>query len=147
MALLAVLWYGTICNNLIDGLNRLNFYSTSTPFKVSCYLHGICTHPIRNSTKKSTLKSMFCHPMVIVRNVIDITGVIPITELDQQYYNHLTNGLIVFDTTNWNIQLLKATVTQKVSQRHPELRTLRHMVSEEYWMEYVEQVVVESLQW
>jgi hypothetical protein len=76
-------------------------------------------------------------------------GVIPITELDQQYYGHLANGPIVFDTTDWNVQHIQSVLAQKgIPQRYrPLWGTMRHMVFEEYWMEYVEQVVGMTLSW
>lgn len=75
-------------------------------------------------------------------------GVVPITELDTTYYGHLQDGPIVYDTTKWSdLTLLEEEAKKKIQHRKTPLGTLRNMILEEYWMEYVEEKVGRPLHW
>ncbi|KAG7339084.1 hypothetical protein IV203_025814 [Nitzschia inconspicua] len=77
-------------------------------------------------------------------------GVIPITELDRAYYGHLQDGPVIYETTDWNITHLEGFCCKwNVEQRRGLSLggTVRNMILEEYWMEYVEGQVGMSLQW
>jgi hypothetical protein len=73
-------------------------------------------------------------------------GVVPITELDPQYYFHFQDGPIVYDTVDWDLMHLQRHVDGILPFRGRE-GALRNMILEEYWMEYVERRVGRRLNW
>jgi len=67
-------------------------------------------------------------------------GVVPITELGDEYFYHL-KGSVLFNNIEWNITKLQ----QKL--RHFPASASRDMILEEYWMDYVEARAGRSLTW
>jgi hypothetical protein len=55
---------------------------------------------------------------------------------------HLRNGPTVYNTTDWNLTVLK----QQLPLMH-HAQPNKNMVFEEYWMEYVERVIGMPLRW
>ncbi|CAB9497878.1 expressed unknown protein [Seminavis robusta] len=68
-------------------------------------------------------------------------GTKPITQLSPTVHSHL-NGAVVYDNQNWDLEYLEKTLP--MDDVHP---VDRHLVFEEYWMEYVEGLVGRNLRW
>jgi hypothetical protein len=68
-------------------------------------------------------------------------GAVPITQLDPYLYSHLKEGPVIYNNTNWNLTELKESLPM------PPPNVNRNMIFEEYWMEYIEEVVGYPLRW
>ena len=66
-------------------------------------------------------------------------GTMPITSLNPRFYSHF-KGNVIFEEHRWNLTELKERLPYKseVNQR---------LIFEEYWMEYVEQIVGRPMRW
>jgi hypothetical protein len=67
-------------------------------------------------------------------------GTIPITGMSQDYYGHLKDAPVLYNTTNWNLDATEAMarlgVTPDSDGNIPEANPI--YILEEYWMEYAE---------
>jgi hypothetical protein len=70
-------------------------------------------------------------------------GAVPITELHPLLYSHLKEGPVIYNNTNWNMTELNSALPMEPTRK----RVNRNMIFEEYWVEYVERVVVRPLRW
>ncbi|CAB9497877.1 expressed unknown protein [Seminavis robusta] len=68
-------------------------------------------------------------------------GTKPITQLHPMVHSHL-NGAVVYNNQNWDLEYLEKTLP--MDDANP---VDRHLVFEEYWMEYVEGLVGRNLRW
>jgi hypothetical protein len=66
-------------------------------------------------------------------------GTMPITSLNPRFYSHL-KGNVIFEEHQWNMTELQERLPHK-----PEVN--QRLVFEEYWMEYVEQIVGRPMRW
>jgi hypothetical protein len=71
-------------------------------------------------------------------------GTVPITELDQFLFRHLVsgpkNGSVIFGNKEWNLTMLENELDQK-----PVVK--RSMIREDYWMDWVDDVVGFRVNW
>jgi hypothetical protein len=82
-------------------------------------------------------------------------GTIPLTQLHPLYYAHLAPAPVIYNLTNhghWNTSTASTqTLVQPQSLRRATLQathaTNRRMVTEEYWMDYVERLVAMPVRW
>jgi hypothetical protein len=75
-------------------------------------------------------------------------GAIPLTQLDPFLYSHLQDAPVVYNMTNyWNLTEESAPLQTAIQSQHRPMRTNRRMVTEEYWMEYVDRIVGTPVRW
>jgi hypothetical protein len=81
-------------------------------------------------------------------------GTIPLTQLHPLYYAHLAPAPVVFNVTNyghWNTPIATEALVRphsfRHSIRHATHATNRRMVTEEYWIDYVERLVAMPVRW
>lgn len=67
-------------------------------------------------------------------------GTVPITELDPILYRHLENGPVIFDNKEWNLTLLE-------KELDPRPVVKRSMILEDYWMDWVDDVIGFRIKW
>ena len=67
-------------------------------------------------------------------------GSVPITELDPILYRHLDNGSVIFNNKEWNLTLLE-------KELHPKPIVKRSMIREDYWMDWVDNVIGSRINW
>jgi hypothetical protein len=67
-------------------------------------------------------------------------GSVPITELDPILYRHLDNGSVIFNNKEWNLTLLE-------KELHPKPIVKRRMIREDYWMDWVDDVIGSRINW
>ena len=64
----------------------------------------------------------------------------PITELDPILYRHFDNGSVIFNNKEWNLTLLE-------KELHPKPIVKRRMIREDYWMDWVDDVIGSRINW
>ena len=64
----------------------------------------------------------------------------PIIELDMILYCHLDNGSVIFNNKEWNLTLLE-------KELHPKPIVKCSMIREDYWMEWVDNVIGSRINW
>jgi hypothetical protein len=82
-------------------------------------------------------------------------GTVPLTQLHPLYYAHLAPAPVVYNVTNYGHWTTTTTSTQaslrtqsfRHSIVHATPATNRRMVTEEYWMDYVERLVAMPVRW
>ena len=67
-------------------------------------------------------------------------GTVPITQLDSYLFRHLNNAPVVYNNTNWNLTYLESTL-----DKDPIVN--RYLLREDYWMDWVDNVVQRKLNW
>ena len=125
------------------------------------------THPGRRRVPQSSQHHRFLPPERFFRNVADARyvlspngdrpdchrhyeaiglGAVPITELDPVLFRHLAEGPAVYETKDWKLSSLRATLGRNpLLGKNPLVN--RDLIREDYWTDWAEKEVGTKLNW